>query len=44
MSAAVVADIERLAPAAVVVKGDLTDDGADEDYDRFLQVWGDAVR
>lgn len=40
MSAAVVADIERLAPAAVVVKGDLTDNGADEDYDRFLQVWG----
>jgi len=42
MSAAVVADIDRLHPAAVVVKGDLTNDGVDEDYDRFLQVWGSA--
>jgi 3',5'-cyclic-AMP phosphodiesterase len=42
MSIAVVADVARLAPAAVVVKGDLTNDGVDEDYDRFLRVWGDA--
>jgi 3',5'-cyclic-AMP phosphodiesterase len=41
MSAAVVADVARLAPAAVVVKGDLTNDGVDQDYDRFLRVWGD---
>ncbi len=41
MSASVVADIEALAPDAVVVKGDLTDDGVDEDYARFLEVWGD---
>lgn len=42
MNAAVVADIARIAPAAVVVKGDLTDDGVDVDYDRFLEVWGSA--
>ena len=42
MSAAVVADIAQVRPDAVVVKGDLTDDGVDEDYDRFLSVWGDA--
>jgi len=42
MSAAVVADIARCAPAAVVVKGDLTDDGVETDYDRFLEVWGGA--
>jgi 3',5'-cyclic AMP phosphodiesterase CpdA len=40
MSAAVVADVAARKPAAVVVKGDLTDDGDDEDYDRFLTVWG----
>ena len=40
MNAAVVADIVALDPAAVVVKGDLTDDGVDEEYDRFLEVWG----
>jgi predicted phosphodiesterase len=42
MSAAVVADIATCSPAAVVVKGDLTDDGVDEDYARFLDVWGGA--
>jgi 3',5'-cyclic AMP phosphodiesterase CpdA len=41
MSAAVVADVARLDPDAVVVKGDLTDDGHDVDYDRFLAVWGE---
>ncbi len=40
MNAAVVADVVALDPAAVVVKGDLTDDGVDADYDRFLEVWG----
>jgi len=42
MSRAVVADIATRAPDCVVVKGDLTDDGADADYDRFLDVWGGA--
>ena len=42
MSAAVVEDIASFAPDAVVVKGDLTDDGEADDYDRFLQVWGGA--
>jgi len=42
MSASVVADMQRCEPAAVVVKGDLTDDGVDEDYARFLEVWGGA--
>lgn len=42
MSTAVVADIARCDPAAVIVKGDLTDDGRDADYDRFLEVWGGA--
>jgi predicted phosphodiesterase len=40
MSRAVVADMAARDPAAVVVKGDLTDDGDDGDYDRFLAVWG----
>jgi 3',5'-cyclic-AMP phosphodiesterase len=42
MNAAVVADIAACDPAAVVVKGDLTDDGVDVDYARFLEVWGDV--
>ena len=42
MSTAVVADIATCDPAAVVVKGDLTNDGVDTDYDRFLEVWGGA--
>jgi 3',5'-cyclic-AMP phosphodiesterase len=42
MSAAVVADIATFRPDAVIVKGDLTDDGVDTDYERFLEVWGGA--
>jgi len=42
MSAAVVEDISSFSPDAVVVKGDLTDDGEAEDYDGFLHVWGGA--
>ena len=42
MSRAAVAEIASCGPAAVVVKGDLTNDGEDEDYDAFLQVWGEA--
>ena len=44
MNAAVVADIATCDPVAVVVKGDLTDDGVDTDYARFLEVWGGAFR
>jgi Icc protein len=42
MSTAVVADIATCEPSAVVVKGDLTNDGVDTDYERFLEVWGGA--
>jgi 3',5'-cyclic AMP phosphodiesterase CpdA len=42
MNAGVVADIAACDPDAVVVKGDLTDDGVDEDYARFLEVWDGA--
>jgi Icc protein len=40
MNAAVVEDISALGADCVVVKGDLTDDGRDEEYARFLDVWG----
>lgn len=40
MNAAVVADVAACDAQAVVVKGDLTDDGVDADYARFLEVWG----
>jgi 3',5'-cyclic AMP phosphodiesterase CpdA len=42
MNAAVVADIEELDPVAVVAKGDLTDSGLPEQYQRFLDVYGPA--
>lgn len=41
MSAAVVDDVAGIGPDCVVVKGDLTDDGLDGDYARFLEVWGE---
>jgi 3',5'-cyclic-AMP phosphodiesterase len=42
MSVAVVDDIASISPDCVVVKGDLTDDGLDADYEAFLAVWGGA--
>jgi Icc protein len=42
MSSAVVDDIASIAPDCVVVKGDLTDDGRDGEYEAFLDVWGGA--
>jgi 3',5'-cyclic AMP phosphodiesterase CpdA len=42
MSRAVVDDIASISPDCVVVKGDLTDDGRDDEYDAFLEVWGGA--
>jgi predicted phosphodiesterase len=39
MNAAVIEDMAVIDPQAVVVKGDLTDDGEDEDYARFLELW-----
>ena len=42
MNAGAVADIEAVGVDAVVVKGDLTSNGTEAEYDRFLQVYGDA--
>ncbi|UDY34138.1 metallophosphoesterase family protein [Dermatobacter hominis] len=42
MNAAVVADMAARRPDAVVVKGDVTSDGTDEQVDRFLDVYGGA--
>jgi 3',5'-cyclic-AMP phosphodiesterase len=42
MNAAAVAEIAALDPAVVVVKGDLTDSGAPEQYARFVEVWSGA--
>lgn len=42
MNAGAVADISAWSPDAVVVKGDLTSHGTQDEYDRFLQVYGDA--
>lgn len=39
MNAGVVAEIGALAPDAVVVKGDLTADGTEEQYRRFCEVY-----
>lgn len=41
MNRAVVADMSRLDPDAVIVKGDLTDTGRPEEYDAFLSVYGE---
>jgi 3',5'-cyclic-AMP phosphodiesterase len=40
MAQAAVAEIERLDPDAVVVKGDLTDSGLPEQYEAFLRTYG----
>ncbi len=42
MNAAVVADMSAWSPDAVVVKGDATSNGTDEELDRFLEVYGGA--
>ena len=42
MNAGAVADIDAAGVDAVVVKGDLTSNGTEAEYDRFLQVYGDA--
>lgn len=40
MNAAVVADMAAMEPDAVVVKGDITSNGTDDEVDRFLDVYG----
>ncbi|MFZ4518409.1 MAG: metallophosphoesterase family protein [Microthrixaceae bacterium] len=42
MNAGAVADITGWEPDAVVAKGDLTSNGTQEEYDRFLEVYGGA--
>lgn len=42
MNAAVVADMTGWDPDAVVVKGDVTSNGTDEEVDQFLEVYGGA--
>jgi 3',5'-cyclic-AMP phosphodiesterase len=42
MSSAVIDDIASIDADLVVVKGDLTDDGRDGEYDAFLAAWGGA--
>lgn len=42
MNAAVVSGMAALDPDAVVVKGDVTSNGTDEELDRFLEVYGGA--
>ena len=42
MNAGAVADIAAVDADAVVVKGDLTSNGTQEEYDRFLDVYGSA--
>ena len=42
MNAGAVTDISSWSPDAVVVKGDLTSNGTQEEYDRFLEVYGTA--
>ncbi len=40
MNQGAVEEIEALAPDAVIVKGDLTDTGSDEQYEMFLDTYG----
>lgn len=42
MNRCAIAEMAAIDPAAVVVKGDLTSEGTDEEYDRFLEVYGGA--
>jgi len=42
MNAGAVAEMAAIAPALVVVKGDLTADGSVAEYERFLDVYGGA--
>lgn len=42
MNAGALTDISSWSPDAVVVKGDLTSNGTQEEYDRFLDVYGTA--
>ncbi|CAN5702510.1 hypothetical protein BH10ACT3_BH10ACT3_02890 [soil metagenome] len=42
MSAGAVAEMSAVSPDLVVVKGDLTAEGTEAEYERFLQVYGDA--
>lgn len=42
MSAGAIAEITRIDPAAVLVKGDLTSEGTRDEYGRFLEFYGDA--
>ncbi|MBS1839007.1 MAG: metallophosphoesterase [Actinobacteria bacterium] len=42
MNAAVVADMQPWEPDAVVVKGDVTSNGTDEEVARFLEIYGGA--
>ncbi len=46
MNRGAIAEIQRLDPAAVVVKGDLTSNGTDDEYEAFLdayRVFGDRL-
>lgn len=42
MNRGAVAEIAAIDPAAVLVKGDLTSEGTEEEYARFLEVYGGA--
>lgn len=42
MNAGAVAEITALDPAVLLVKGDLTSEGTEEEYARFLEVYGGA--
>ena len=42
MNRGAVAEITALDPAVVIAKGDLTSTGSEDEYHRFLEVYGDA--